>query len=90
MAYTGVIAKRATVTAAFYYNKSKDDIFFTQTGRYRASNPPPGWVAKTAPVVGPVLSLGILEVLPPPCRAAAPSARRAGCRASSATATSAR
>ena len=67
VAYTGVVAKRATVTAAFYYNDSKDDIFFTQTGRYRASSPPPGWVAKTAPVVGPVLSLGILEVLPPPC-----------------------
>ena len=46
VAYTGVIAKRATVTAAFYYNKSKDDIFFTQTGRYRALSPPPGWVAK--------------------------------------------
>jgi outer membrane receptor protein involved in Fe transport len=67
VAYTGVVAKRATVTAAFYYHDSKDDIFFTQTGRYRASNPPPGWVAKTAPVVGPALSLGILEVLPPPC-----------------------
>ncbi len=48
VAYTGVIAKRATVTAAFYYNQSKDDINFTQVGRYRATNPPPGWVAKVA------------------------------------------
>ena len=39
VAYTGVVAKRATVTAAFYYNDSKDDIFFTQTGRYRAFEP---------------------------------------------------
>ncbi|MEP7116070.1 MAG: TonB-dependent receptor [Acidobacteriota bacterium] len=65
-AYTGVIHKRATVTAAFYYNKSKDDIFFTQNGRYRASNPPPGWLTKLA-VVGPATALGILEVLPPSC-----------------------
>ena len=55
VAYTGVIAKRATVTAAFYYNKSKDDIYFTQNGRYRATNPPPGWVAKVGPMVGPAL-----------------------------------
>ncbi len=47
-AYTGVINKRATVTAAFYYNKSKDDIFFTQNGRYRALSPPPGWLAGVA------------------------------------------
>ncbi len=66
VAYTGVIANRATVTAAFYYNKSKDDIFFTQVGRYRAANPPPGWVAKLAPV-GQATALGILEVLPPSC-----------------------
>ncbi|MBP7778210.1 MAG: TonB-dependent receptor [Acidobacteria bacterium] len=66
VAYTGYLAKRATVTAAFYYNKSKDDIFFTQVGRYRAANPPPGWVSKLA-VVGPATALGILEVLPPSC-----------------------
>ncbi len=66
-AYTGVINKRATVTAAFYYNKSKDDIFFTQVGRYRATNPPPGWLAKVSPLVGVPTALGILEVLPPSC-----------------------
>ena len=69
VAYTGVIAKRATVTAAYYYNKSKDDIFFTQNGRYRALNPPPGWLAKLTPLVGPVTAAGILEQLPPPCPA---------------------
>ncbi len=66
-AYTGVIAKRATVTAAYYYNKSKDDIFFTQVGRYRAANPPPGWVNKLGPLVGTAPALGILEILPPSC-----------------------
>ncbi|MEZ5421413.1 MAG: TonB-dependent receptor, partial [Vicinamibacterales bacterium] len=68
-AYTGVVAKRATVTAAFYYNKSKDDIFFTQVGRYRALNPPAGWLAKLSPLVGPVQAAGILEFLPPACTA---------------------
>ena len=66
-AYTGVVAKRATVTAAFYYNKSKDDIFFTQVGRYRATNPPAGWLNKVGPLVGTAQALGILEVLPPSC-----------------------
>lgn len=66
-AYTGIIGKRATVTAAFYYNKSKDDIFFTQVGRYRAANPPPGWLNKVGPLVGTAQALGILEVLPPSC-----------------------
>jgi iron complex outermembrane receptor protein len=67
VAYTGIVAKRATVTAAFYYNKSKDDIFFTQVGRYRAANPPPGWLAKLGPFVGNATALGILEVLLPSC-----------------------
>ncbi|MGE0814142.1 MAG: TonB-dependent receptor plug domain-containing protein [Vicinamibacterales bacterium] len=69
VAYTGVVAKRATVTAAYYFNKSKDDIFFTQVGRYRALNPPPGWINKLAPLVGVTTAAGILEVLPPPCAA---------------------
>jgi iron complex outermembrane receptor protein len=41
--YSGVIANRATVSAAFYINDSENPIFFTQNGSYRASNPPPGW-----------------------------------------------
>jgi outer membrane receptor protein involved in Fe transport len=68
VAYTGVIAKRATVTAAFYYNKSKDDIFFTQVGRYRALSPPPGWLTKLA-IVGETTARGLLEALPPACAA---------------------
>jgi iron complex outermembrane receptor protein len=41
--YTGVFADRATVTAAWYSNHFKDDIFFTQTGSYSSTNLPPGW-----------------------------------------------
>jgi hypothetical protein len=43
LGYTGVIRKRATVSAAFYINETKDDVFFTQVASYRASNPPPRW-----------------------------------------------
>jgi iron complex outermembrane receptor protein len=57
VAYTGIINDRATVSAALYFTTDKDSIFFTQTGRYRAAGPPPGW--PLPPVV--------LEVLPPPC-----------------------
>ncbi len=55
--YTGVINNRATVSAAVYFTTNHDEIFFTQTGRYRAAAPPPGW---PLPAV-------VLEVLPPPC-----------------------
>lgn len=66
IAYTGVIAKRATVSAAVYWTTNKDEIFFTQTARYRALNPPPGWIPALAPLP-PTTALGVLEVLPPPC-----------------------
>ncbi len=57
VAYTGVIANRATVSASVYFTTNKDEIFFTQVGRYRATGPPPGW---PLPAV-------VLEVLPPAC-----------------------
>jgi outer membrane receptor protein involved in Fe transport len=41
--YTGILRNRATVSAAFYVNDTDNSIFFTQTGSYRATNPPPGW-----------------------------------------------
>jgi outer membrane receptor protein involved in Fe transport len=41
--YTGIIRKRATVSAAFFVNEAKNDIFFTQVASYRAAAPPPGW-----------------------------------------------
>jgi iron complex outermembrane receptor protein len=41
--YSGVIDNRATISAAFYVNNTKNSILFTQTASYRATNPPPGW-----------------------------------------------
>ena len=43
--YTGFIAGRATLSAAFYVNKVKNSIFFSEvtSERYTATNPPPGW-----------------------------------------------
>jgi iron complex outermembrane receptor protein len=43
--YTGIVANRATLSAAFYVNKTKNDINFTEltNERYTATNPPPGW-----------------------------------------------
>jgi iron complex outermembrane receptor protein len=43
--YTGNAGRRTTLSAAFYVNRSKNDIFFTEvtSARYTALNPPPGW-----------------------------------------------
>jgi outer membrane receptor protein involved in Fe transport len=43
--YTGFVGGRATLSAAFYVNKVKNSIFFSEvTGaRFTAGNPPPGW-----------------------------------------------
>jgi hypothetical protein len=66
--YTGVIAKRATVSASVYFTKNTDEIFFTQVARYRALAPPANWVATLTPSGLPAQSIvGILEVLPPAC-----------------------
>jgi outer membrane receptor protein involved in Fe transport len=46
LGYSGVVAKgRAIVSAAFYVNKTRDDIFFTEltAQRYTAANPPLNW-----------------------------------------------
>jgi outer membrane receptor protein involved in Fe transport len=43
VSYTGIVAKRATVTAAWFLNETKNDVYFTQVGSYRATNQPPGW-----------------------------------------------
>jgi iron complex outermembrane receptor protein len=69
--YTANVRNRATVSAAVYWTRNEDEIFFTQIGRYRATSPPPGWVAAFSPTGTPIIPLqqvlGILEVLPPPC-----------------------
>jgi iron complex outermembrane receptor protein len=43
--YTGVVGGRATVSAAVYVNRTKNDILFTEVreARYTPTNPPPGW-----------------------------------------------
>ncbi|MGE0591699.1 MAG: TonB-dependent receptor plug domain-containing protein [Vicinamibacterales bacterium] len=41
--YSGIVAGRATLSAAVYWNHTKDGIYFTQSGRYSAATPPPGW-----------------------------------------------
>jgi len=48
ISYTGTISNRVTVSAAYYYNKSTEQIFFTQTGTWGASPAPPGF-----PALGP-------------------------------------
>jgi outer membrane receptor protein involved in Fe transport len=43
--YTGVFGGRHVLTAAYYINRSKNDILFTEevAGRWTHLNPPPGW-----------------------------------------------
>ena len=43
--YTGVVGGRATLSAAVYVNRTKNDILFTEVreARYTATNPPPSW-----------------------------------------------
>lgn len=67
--YTGNVRDRATFSAAVYWTRNEDEIFFTQTGRYRGfapPGPPPGWT-QALPILPPTIALGILEQLPPAC-----------------------
>jgi len=41
--YSGVVANRASVSAAWYYNIMVDEIYFTQVASYSSKNVPPGW-----------------------------------------------
>ena len=46
LGYTGIVANgRAVVSAAFYVNRTNDDILFTEdtSARYTARNPPANW-----------------------------------------------
>jgi iron complex outermembrane receptor protein len=51
LGYTGIVAGRTVLSAAFYLNKAKNDIFFTENvdQRWTAANPPPGWTAIPLP-----------------------------------------
>jgi outer membrane receptor protein involved in Fe transport len=77
LGYTGLINDRATVSAAVYFSKNNDEIFFTQVGRYRATNPPAGWLQRLA-FLPPQLALGILEALPPACTSLAADCAQGG------------
>jgi outer membrane receptor protein involved in Fe transport len=41
--YTGTIRNRAVVSAAWFYNVTKDDVFFTLDANYPVTPPPPGF-----------------------------------------------
>ena len=43
ISYTGTLSNRLTLSAAYYYNKGTQQIFFTQTGTWGASPAPPGF-----------------------------------------------
>ena len=47
--YTGVIARRATVTAAVYWNVTTDGIYFTPNAVYTGANPPATWPSALIP-----------------------------------------
>lgn len=55
--YTGqFLGNRLLISAAAYRNQTDDAIYFTQSARYTAANPPPGWPSALIPVA-------VLEVL---------------------------
>ena len=41
--YSGIVARRALVTLAVYWNHTDEAIRFTPVAAYSPSNPPPGW-----------------------------------------------
>jgi len=43
LGYTGTVRDRALITAAYYYNRLKNEILFTQTGTYPIAPPPAGF-----------------------------------------------
>jgi iron complex outermembrane receptor protein len=43
LGYTGVLQHDVLVSAAFYVNRTKNDILFTESAAYSPLNPPPGW-----------------------------------------------
>ncbi len=59
--YTGIFGGRTTVSAAWYLNKFKDQILFTQTGAYGITPPPPGFPAQVGPFPGALLWGGVYQ-----------------------------
>jgi iron complex outermembrane receptor protein len=61
--YTGVVQKRATVTATVYWNNTKNGIYFTPIAAYGPASPPPGW--PLSPLVLAALALNNPPVVLP-------------------------
>jgi iron complex outermembrane receptor protein len=59
LGYSGVVGKRANLTAAVYWNRTENGIYFTPVRFYSATNPPPGWPL-------PPAILAVLAGLPTP------------------------
>ena len=70
LGYTAVLRKRATVTAAVYWNTTDDAILFTQVASYSPSSPPPTWP--------PTVPTFVLGLIPPPGLPSAFSYRNLG------------
>ena len=58
--YTGILGGRTVVSAAFYVNKTKNEILFTEitSARYTSASPPPGWPAPLVPAIDLARSVG--------------------------------
>ena len=63
--YTGIIKNRATVSAAVYWTTNQDEIFFTQTGRYRADRAAAGMAAAAGRPRGAAAALHDAPCAPP-------------------------
>ena len=62
LGYTGIVANgKAVVTAAYYVNRIKNDILFTEdtSKRYSPTNPPPGWPLPPFTLGPPFLPSGL-------------------------------
>ncbi len=58
--YTGIVAGRTVLSASYYINRTKNDIFFTEvtSARFTSANPPPGFPAPLVPALDFARSLG--------------------------------
>ena len=64
VSYTGTISDRVTLSAAYYYNKISDQIFFTQTGTWGASPAPPNFPGLGPTIPGAAVWAGFYAAAP--------------------------
>lgn len=60
LGYTGTVRDRALITAAYYYNRLKNEILFTQTGTYPIAPPPAGFPG-LGPIPGALVWAGVYQ-----------------------------